>query len=307
MSKLNITKTQFCLGISKPLDILNKNTKKLINFALDNHLYIHTSISYPVNFFFIKHLLDKNQKKKINFICKILADSNKNFKETVNLTFKKFSIEKIHILQLVNLPVSNAINRNASSLNMIEFNEILNLIKELKKKNLIEKVYVQIFSKDSLEFCINLSNYFDGFAFYSNIHEIHLKKDVYEFIKKNNIPSMLLSVFGNPKEKKTTNNLHIDSYNFSQSYFSDNIIPVGRTLNVDRLKDIVTNNKINNLKFSPKFIETNEIQDTEKNFYNRYRVSSLSYIFIFVLKCLIKKIMGQKTVSYLKKIVNNYK
>ena len=120
MNKLNITKTQFCLGISKPLDILNKNTRKLINFALDNHLYIHTSISYPVNFFFIKHLLDKNQKKKINFICKILADSNKNFKETVNLTFKKFSIEKIYILQLVNLPVSNAVNRDIGSLNMIE-------------------------------------------------------------------------------------------------------------------------------------------------------------------------------------------
>ena len=172
---------------------------------------------------------------------------------------------------------------------------------------MIEKVYVQIFSKDSLEFCINLSNYFDGFAFYSNIHEIHLKKNVYEFIKKNNIPSMLLSVFGNPKEKKITNNLHLDSYNFSQSYFSDNIIPVGRTLNVNRLKDIVTNNKVDNLKFSPNFIETNEIQDTAKNFYNRYRVSSLSYIFIFVLKCLIKKIIGQKAVSYLKKFVNNYK
>ena len=302
MNKLNIIKTQFCLGISKPLDILNKNTRKLINFALDNNLYIHTSISYPVNFFFIKYFLGKNRKKKINFICKILADNNKNFRETINLTLKKFSIEKIHILQLINLPVSNDENRDISSLNMLEFNKIINLIKELKKKNLIDKVYVQIFSKDNLEFCIKISNYFDGFAFYSNINEIHLKKDVYEFIKKNNIPSMLLSVFGNPKEKKITNNLHLYSYKFSQSYFSDNTIAVGRTLNIDRLKDIVINNKVSNLKFNPNFTETNEIQDTAKNFYNRYKVTNLFYIFIFLIKCLIKKVIGQKAALYLKKI-----
>lgn len=302
MNKSNIAKTQFCLGISKPLDIFNKNIRKLINYALDKDLFIHTSISYPVNFFFIKFLLNKKRRNKINFICKILADNSKNFKETVNLTLKKFSIEKISILQLVNLPVSNNVNRDIGYLNMLEFNEILNLIKELKKKNLIDKVYVQIFSKDNLEFCIKISNYFDGFAFYSNINEIHLKKDVYEFIKKNNIPSMLLSVFGNPKEKKITNNLHLDSYKFSQSYFSDHTIPVGRTLNVDRLKDIVMNNKVGNLKFSPNFTETNEIQDTSKNFYSRYKVTSLSYIFIFLIKCLIKKVIGQKAVLYLKKI-----
>ena len=37
-------KNNFCLGISKPLDILNKNIRKLINYALDKDIFIHTSI-----------------------------------------------------------------------------------------------------------------------------------------------------------------------------------------------------------------------------------------------------------------------
>ena len=63
-------KNNFCLGISKPLDILNKNIRKLINYALDKDIFIHTSISYPINFFFIKLLLNKKRRHKINFICK---------------------------------------------------------------------------------------------------------------------------------------------------------------------------------------------------------------------------------------------
>ena len=299
-------KNNFCLGISKPLDILNKNIRKLINYALDKDLLIHTSISYPVNFFFIKLLLNEKRRYKINFICKILGDNFENFNKTVNLTLSKFSIKKIHILQLVNLPVKNNSKRDVFSLDFDELSKILKSIDNFKKKKIIDKVYIQIFSKDELEFCKRIHSYFDGFSFYSNINEIHLKEEVYEFIKKKNIPCMILSIFGNPKiNDNKSKNWHLDSYKFSQSYFSDNTIAVGRTLNIDRLKDIVINNKISTPKYSPNFTETNEIQDTAKNFYNRYKVTNLFYIFIFLTKCLIKKIIGQKTILYLKNLQKN--
>ena len=177
-------KNNFCLGISKPLDILNKNIRKLINYALDKDLLIHTSISYPVNFFFIKLLLNEKRRYKINFICKILGDNFENFNKTVNLTLSKFSIKKIHILQLVNLPVKNNSKRDVFSLDFDELSKILKSVDNFKKKKIIDKVYIQIFSKDELEFCKRIHSYFDGFSFYSNINEIHLKEEVYEFIKK---------------------------------------------------------------------------------------------------------------------------
>ena len=302
MNKLTNNKTHFCLGLSKPLDIFNNNVRKLIYFVLENNLYIHTSISYPINFFLFKFFLRKDRRHKIKFICKILANNLENFNRTVDLTLKKYSIKKIHILQLINLPISKNFFRDKDSLESSEFEKILNSIKELKKNEIIDKVYIQILSKDTLEFCKKMNHHFDGFAFYANINEINLKKEVYEFIIKNNIPSLILSVFGNPKESKVSSNLHLESYRFSQTFFSENTIPVGRTLNLSRLKDILNDNKINNLDFNPRFVETDEMQDTAENFYKRYKVTNLYYIFIFLVKCLTKKIIGQKAWLYLKSI-----
>jgi len=304
MNKLNIIKTQFCLGISKPLDILNKNIRKLINFALDNNLYIHTSISYPVNFFFIKFLLNKKRRHKVNFICKILGDNFENFNKTVDLTFKKFGLKKIHTLQLVNLPIIGTY-RDKNSIKTKEMEKILNLVKDLKKNKKVEKVYIQILSKDNLEFCRILNESFDGFAFYANLKEIHLKKDVFEFIKNNNLPCIILSVFGNPKKGSNINqNTHTESYNFSQSYFTNNTIAVGRTLKLSRIEDIYNlniNNKSNTLEFNPNFIETEETQENSENFFKRYKVTNIFYISIFLTKCLIKKILGPKIIKLLKK------
>lgn len=304
-------KNNFCLGISKPLDILDKKIRKLIYYSLDKDLLIHTSISYPVNFFFIKFLLKKKIRHRINFICKILADDIENFNKTVKLTLSKFSIKKIHILQLVNLPIKVDTKRDIFSINFDKFNKILKSIDDLKKNNLVDKVYLQIFSNDELEFCKEISNYFDGFAFYANIKEIHLKKEVHEFIKNKDIPCIILSMFGNPQISENSNkSLHLDSYVFTQSYFSKNTIAVGRTLKLSRVQDIYNNKNekiLKKLVFDSKYIQNSEVQDTAENFYRRYNVTTNLYIFIFILKCLIKKILGQKIWFYLKKVlIKNY-
>ena len=300
-------KSQFCLGISKPLDIFNTDTRKLINFTLDKDLYVHTSLSYPINFFFIKYFLEKKKRHKIKFVCKILADNFENFKKTIDLTLDKYSIKKIHIIQLINLPTKEFELRNLNSLNINEFNKITEYIIELKKKEIIDKVYLQILSKDNLKFCEKLSEYFDGFAFYANLNEIHLKKDVFEFVLKKNLPSLILSIFGNPKADEYKDNLHTESYIFSQHYFTSNTIAVGRTLKLERLKEIFnTNQKLELYKnFNPKFIETSENQDTSENFFRRYNVTNIFYIIKFILKCLIKKIFSQKLIKLLKKYDKN--
>jgi hypothetical protein len=302
-------RSKFCIGISKPLDILNKNIRKLIYYSLDKNIFVHTSITYPINFVFIKFLLKKKVRHKINFICKILGDDFKNFNKTVKLTLSKFSIKKIYILQLVNLPIKNSQKRDISSVDFDEFNKILISIDNLKKNNLIDKVYLQIFSNDELEFCSKISNYFDGFAFYSNLKEVHLKREVHEFIKNKDIPCLVLSIFGNPKTFINSNkNLHLDSYIFSQSYFSKNTIAVGRTLKYSRVHDIynVENKKIDKkLIFRPKYIQTTETQDTAQNFYKKYEVTTNLYIFIFILKCIGKKILSQKIWFFLKKLTKH--
>ena len=127
----------FCLGISKPLNIFDKNIRKLVNYTLDNGLYIHTSITYPINFFFIKYLLNKDKRHKIKFICKILGDNLINFENTINLTMENYSIKNIQILQLVNLPINNPEKRDFLSIRFDDFNKIILKIKEMKeeKKN----------------------------------------------------------------------------------------------------------------------------------------------------------------------------
>lgn len=294
MTDLNSNKTQFCLGISKPLNIFDESVRRLINYSLEKKLYIHTSLSYPINFFFIKYLLKKNQRNKINFICKILADTEENFIKTIHLTQKKYGIKKIHIIQLINLPFLQPGFRNNDNLNFKEFRKILDLISDYKKRGIIDKVYLQILSKDNLEFCKKLDEYLDGFAFYANLNEIVLRKDVFEFIIKKNIPSIILSVFGNQNKKVTDDELHMKSYKFSQSFFTKNTIAVGRTLNINRLVDIVNLKIPNKSNYDPVFLETEETQDTAQNFFRRYRVTTLGYIFVFIIKCLIKKIIGKK-------------
>ena len=85
---------------------------------------------------------------------------------------------------------------------------------------------------------------------------------------------------------------------------------VGRTLKLSRLKEIHNNQNFEikqKLIFEPKHIQTNEVQDNAENFYRRYKVTDTLYIFTFIFKCLIKKILGQKIWLYLKKkLKQNY-
>ena len=178
-----------------------------------------------------------------------MLDNHANFIKSIDLTFKEFGLNKIHTLQLVNLPTPDN-NREFNSIRNNEMQKILNSIQELKKSKKIEKVYVQIFPNDNLDFCKLIVSNFDGFAFYANLKEIHLNKKVFEFIVEKNIPIIILSIFGNPRKNSGYSKLHTESFVFSQSYFTSNTIAVGRTSNLERLHDILNIRNFEDLQFS---------------------------------------------------------
>ena len=179
----------------------------------------------------------------------------------------------------------------------------------LKKTRSIEKLYLQIFSSDDFEFCIKIKKYFDGFAFYADLNNIYIKKEVYDFILENDIPCIILSIFGNPTEK-ADNDLHIKSYQFSQDRFSSNTIAVGRTKNLNRIEEIITETKnpkniivTDNINFN----EKKDIQEESINYFNRYKVSNSWYLIIFLLKSIIRLTLPNKIFYYLKKLLKSTK
>lgn len=276
----------------------------MINLSIKNNLYFHISITYPLNFYFIKYLLNKDKRERINFISKILGDNLDNFRKSFKLTIDKLGIKKLYIAQLVNLPILNPQKRKFDEINFIKFNELIEEANSLKKTNNIKKLYLQIFSNDDFEFCIKIKKYFDGFAFYADLNNVYIKKDVYDFILKNDVPCLILSIFGNPTETTETN-LHIKSYQFSQKRFSSNTIAVGRTKNLKRVKEIMAESiKFDDMIFDNNinFNEKKEIQDNAKNYFSRYNVSSFWYLVIFLSKCFIKLVLPDKITFLLKKI-----
>ena len=302
-------KKNFCLGLSKPLNIFDYKIRKIINLSIKNDLYFHISISYHLNFYFVKYLLSKKKRLGIKFISKILGDSMLNFRKSFKLTLNELGIKKLYIAQLVNLPILDPKKRRFDEINFTEFNQLIEETNLLKKTRSIEKLYLQIFSSDDFEFCIKIKKYFDGFAFYADLNNIYIKKEVYDFILENDIPCIILSIFGNPTEK-ADNDLHIKSYQFSQDRFSSNTIAVGRTKNLNRIEEIITETKnpkniivTDNINFN----EKKDIQEESINYFNRYKVSNSWYLIIFLLKSIIKLTLPNKIFYYLKKLLKSTK
>jgi len=298
---LNIN--NFCLGISKPLNIFNQDIRSLINLSIKNQIYFHVSISYPLTFYLLRFLISEKKRNEIKFISKILADTEKNFTKSFELTLKNFSIKKLHIVQIVNLPVKNIYNRVYEEINFSEFSKIINKIKLYKETGHIKKNYIQLYPSDGLEFVKKIVNHFDGVCFYANINSIFINEKVYEFIKNNDIPCLILSIFGNPK-KKDIKKLNIHSFIFSQKNFSSNTISVGRTYNLKRFQEIINHKfeitNLYNTNTKLVFASRDEYQDTSVNFFKHYKITNILFLFRFLFVCFIKFVLPKTIYNYLK-------
>ena len=306
MNDINHKNINFCLGLSKPLNIFDNEIRNIIRLALENKIFFHISISYPINFILLRFLTKQLKRNQIRFIAKILGDSEKNFLLSLNLTFGKFLIKKINIIQIINLPFNKKTERSVKNINKLELEKVHRQISILKNDKKIEKCYVQVNSNDNLDFCNFLLNYFDGFVFYSNKPNIYLDKEVYDLILRKKIPCIVLSIFGNTMNAKVNyKNHHLINFQFIIDFFPQNTIGIGRTTKYNRLKELIlfNNYKENkNLNINPIFEKFNEKQETSEDFFKRYKVTNFIYILIFIFKCFSKKIIGQKTWLYLKNI-----
>ena len=295
--------SNFCLGISKPLNIFNQDIRSLINLSIKKKIYFHISISYPLTFYLLRLLINKKKLNEIKFISKILGDSEKNFIKSFDLTIKKFSIKSLHIAQIINLPVKNINNRVYEEINFYEFSKIIDKIKLFKEKGIIKRNYIQLYPGDDVQFTKKIIKHFDGVCFYANINSIFIDKGVYDYIKKNDIPCLLLSIFGNPKEKNVKD-LNINSYIFTQKNFSSNTISVGRTYNFKRFQELINYNYKNmNLDIKNEklvFNFRNEDQEKSEIFFAHYKITNILLLARFLFVCLLKSILPRNIYNNLK-------
>ena len=287
------THKNFALGFSTLLNIFNNKNKKLIDSAIKNDLYFHISISYPQTFYILKILINKKSRQKIKFIAKVCGDTNDNLLKCINQTLKKFSLKKISIIQIINLPFKTLKNRNFNEINYSEFNDILEHIKSLKEKKIIGKSFIQIYQSDNLDFVENITKYFDGVTFYGDLHSVGLKENVYNFIIKKDLNCIILSVFGRPKNSYLKN-LNIRSYLHTQKNFTNNTIAVGRTTKINNLKEITNYDYINSDEFKIDKTDKFESKGNEEDssvYFKAYNSSNKIDLFKYLFVCFLKKIM----------------
>ena len=287
------THKNFAFGFSTLLNIFNTKNKKLIDFAIKNDLYFHISISYPQTFYILKILINKKSRRKIRFIAKVCGDTNDNLLKCINQTLNKFSIKKISIIQIINLPFTTLKNRNFNNINYSEFNNILEQIKSLKEKKIISKSFIQIYQSDELEFVEKITKYFDGVTFYADLYSVGLKENVYNYIIQKDLNCMILSIFGGQK-KTYLKNLNIRSYLHSQKNFTNNTIAVGRTTRIDNLNEITNYDYINSNEFKIDKTVKFELKGNEEDssvYFKAYNSSNKIHFFKYLLVCFLKKML----------------
>lgn len=284
---MNLVNYNFCLGSSKPFNIFNKKDLEIIKFALFNNFFFHISITYPVNALILKYFF---KKTNVKVIAKLLGGEGKIFKLTLKETLKRFGLKRIHIAQIVCLPTRN-FESNSDSFKIQEYYFLIQKLQESKK--FINKVYLQIFSTDTLTFIKKVYKDFDGFIFYANFKEIFIQKDVYLFINENKIPVSIISVFGGGNLKNEAN-LTIKTLSFINKNFPNGCIPIGRTQDINRLiniKKIIDGQLFDNsLTSNFKFNNNYYTEEDSNKFIKEIRVSGYYYSLKHFLKCALRSI-----------------
>ena len=259
----------FAYGLSDRKNIFTSTYNKFFKKILKYNFYYHISITYPFSYFFIK----KKISNKKNIIAKTIADNHLNFSLSIKNTLKKFNLESIKIIQIINLPVRDIKkSRTMSNLDITELEKI------------IGKAYVQIYYSDDKDLVIKLLKIFDGVVFYANYPNVYLKKNIFELIKKKNKPIIQLAVFGSLDKKRLkiidTINWNIKCMSFLSHYFRKKIIMIGRTNKITRAQRIFEfinyKNKIimsKKIKFKNNYI----FQDKSSKYIHDMKYTSFSF------------------------------
>ena len=187
----------------------NEEYWKIFLRAVEKNYHIHTALNYSnMEQYFIKAYLEKIKIK--NVIIKIEINKNPikkiiNIPRQINLILEKFKIDCIDTVQICNNPSANKINMYI----------LKNILKNLKKKKIINNFFLECFDP----FSNNLNRliedeFFAGYIFKLNCLQKSASRKFFENIlnSKKKIISISPLAGGRPKEmlKEFDENLKIN-------------------------------------------------------------------------------------------------
>ena len=241
---MHVPNKNFVYGMGSFFNLLNSEHRKCFKNAQENGFFFHSSISYPGSSLFFKSLNDKKLENHKRLILKIAGYSYDQLRFEIDESFKEFDISELYAFQIwEKLPYKNG------SINFAELNKIIYYIEDLKKQNIINKIFFQL---EPNLFEINEIDFFDGYAFYGYPNEVQLEKKHYDYILKKDKYFMQFQFFGGRQSKifrenfkkkiDKSNHINIDNLwideciNFNNNNFGKKTFFVGCTQKSRRLK-----------------------------------------------------------------------
>ena len=240
------------IGTANLPNYTDENVLEFYKYCKNKELYFHSSVNYAnvKNYF---NLLNSNTSKKTNLVSKIFTSKNPfnnfNILRQIKNNLNFFDVDKINYIQVCN-------NLGHNKINIFIIKKILEF---LKKKKLIEKIFIDIFPDYEKNLSSTLSSsFFDGYVFEMNIFN---RSITYKFLKE---------IF-NQKNKEI---FIYSPFNWISKNYKNfqNFEIINKILN-DKKVDISLLNA-NFIMFLSKHIKTNVILGTKK----KERFSSLLFM-----------------------------
>lgn len=289
---------KFCIGCSAKLIIFDRSAKIFFNKLRNYKFYYHISLTYPFTALFFNLFV----KNKDRIIAKILGENKKMFKFTIQKTISLFGLNQINIVQITNLPLRNhKLPRTLKNIHADEYKDLLDEVSKYKRKKIISKIYIQLYYSDSKDFVIKILKDFDGVAFTAHPNNLFINKQAYKLIKLSGISIIQLSSFGSI-DKRKINILNqklwtIKCLNFLNNFLDNEIIQVGRTRKIERLKSIYNLKKKkfkSNKKDKINYINDNVFQQLSQNYLHDMKYNYKFNEFLEIIKFLIKRLIYAK-------------
>ncbi len=236
-------------------NLFNNNHRKCFHEVIKNKIKIHSSIYYPGSALFLKKLTSNRERKEIDLIIKIAGYNFDQFRYELDKSVAAFDIEDFYGIQFWDEVPFNS----QKKIDYIELEKIIKYLEDLKNKKFVKKLFLQIRPGQHKLEETKLLNFFDGFAFYAYPNEAQLDIDNFNCILKNKKTFLQMQFFGgrykknlrenflnNNNDKEQEKNWIKKCIHYSVNNFDDNLLFVGSTRKLHRLKFLIENLKTYN-------------------------------------------------------------
>lgn len=235
----------FVYGMGSFFNIFKNEHRKCLSEIIKKKLKIHTSIYYPGSAFFFRNVIPENERDSSNLIIKISGYNYDQFRFELDKSFDSFKLTKLYGIQFWDeLPYLNK-----KKIDYSQLEKIIGHVDELKKKNILKKLFLQINPKIMRLKKDKIFDLFDGFALNAYPNEAQIDEENFNYIKDNNKIFLQLQFFGgryklNFREdylKRNSSNAKEENWinkciEYSINTFGENSFFVGSTRNLSRLK-----------------------------------------------------------------------